>query len=138
MYVRLSKSNDKWIFSSNPTTITPINNAISFAPPMSRLPGNKPCEIVATENQHQLRLYIQSLQKLLCNFAPYCFHCQLTIEVYGPYLGQTHVWMVLRKTKTGITSPHLSVSYSTKGATEKGCDRPGTASPYRSACWSSW
>ena len=86
-----------------PQTITLINNPISFAPPMSQLPGNKPCEIVAAENQYQLRLYIQSLQKLLHNFAVYHFHCWLTIEVYRSYLGQTHVWMVLRKTKTGIT-----------------------------------
>ena len=59
---------------------------------------------MAAENQHQLRLYIQSLQKLLRNFAVHHFHCRQTIEVYGSYLGQTHVWMVLRKTKTGITT----------------------------------
>ena len=70
-----------------PQTITLIKNTISFAPPVSQLPGNKPPEIVAAENQHQLRLYIQSLQKLLCNFAVYYFHCQLTIEVYRSYLG---------------------------------------------------
>ena len=86
-----------------PQTITLINNTISFASPVSQFPGNKPHEIVATENQHQLRLYIQSLQTLLHNFAVYYFHCQLTIEVYGSYLGQTHLQMVLRKTKTGIT-----------------------------------
>ena len=74
-----------------PQTITPINNPISFAPPMSHFPGNTPCKIVAAKNQHQLRLYIQSLQKLLSNFAVYHFHCWLTIEVYGSYLGQTHV-----------------------------------------------
>ena len=44
-----------------PQTITQINNTISFAPPVSEFPGNKPCEIVVAENQHQLRLYIQSL-----------------------------------------------------------------------------
>ena len=87
-----------------PQTITTINNTISFAPPMSCFPGNTLHKIIAAENQHQLRLYIQSLQKLLCNFAVYCFLCQLTIEVYGSYPGQTHVRMVLRKTKTGITS----------------------------------
>ena len=78
-----------------PQIITPINNPVSLAPP---------CKIVAAENQHQLRLYIQSLQKLLSNFAVYHFHCWLTIEVYGSYLGQTHVQIVLRKTKTWITS----------------------------------
>ena len=87
-----------------PQTITPINNTISFAPPVSQFPGNKPHEIVAAENQHQLSLYIQSLQKLLRNFAVYRFCCQLTIEVYGSYLGQTYVQMVLKKTKTGKTS----------------------------------
>ena len=65
-----------------PQTITPIKNLISFAPPMSRLPGNKPRKIVAAEYQHQLRIYMQSLQKLLHNFAVYCFRCRLTIEVY--------------------------------------------------------
>ena len=87
-----------------PQTITPINNPISFAPPISHFPGNTLCEIMAAENQHQLRLYIQSLQKLLLNFAVYHFHCWLTIEVCGSYLGQTHVQMVLRNTKTGVTS----------------------------------
>ena len=85
-------------------TITPINNSVSFAPPVSHFPGNTLCNIMAAENQHKLRLHIQSLQKLLHNFAVYCYHFQLTIEVYGSYLGQTHVRMVLRKTKTGITS----------------------------------
>ena len=86
-----------------PQTTPPINNPISFAPPVSHFPGNTLREIVAAENQHQLRLYIQSLQKLLRNFAVYHFCCFLTIEVYGSYPGQTHVRMVLRKTKTGIT-----------------------------------
>ena len=87
-----------------PQTIIPRSNSISFAPPVSHFPGDTLHEIMAAENQHQLRLYIQSLQKLLCNFSVYRFHCRLTIEVYGSYLGQTHVWMVLRKTKTGVTS----------------------------------
>ena len=36
-----------------------------------------------------------------------------------------------------VQGPHISVSYSTKGAAETGCDGPCTTSPYRSACLSS-
>ena len=75
----------------NSQTITLINTPISFAPPVSHFPGTTQHAIVAAENQQQLRLYILSLQKLLQNFAVYHFQCQLTIEVYGSYLGQTHV-----------------------------------------------
>ena len=76
-----------------PQTIPPINHLISFASPVSRFPGNTLHKIMAAENQHQLRLYIQSLQKLLHNSAVYHFHCCLTIDMYGSYLGQTHVWL---------------------------------------------
>ena len=88
----------------NSQIITPINTPIGFAPPVSCFPGTTQRAIVAAENQQQLRLYILSLQKLLRNFAVYRFWCQLTIKVYGSYLGQTHVQLVLRKTKTGVTS----------------------------------
>ena len=87
----------------NSQIITPINTPIGFAPPVSCFPGTTQCEIVAAENQQQLRQYILSLQKLLQNFAVYCFQCHLTIKVYGSYLGQTHVQLALRKTKMGIT-----------------------------------
>ena len=87
----------------NSQIITPINTPIGFAPPVSHFPGTTQCAIVAAENQQQLRLYILSLQKLLRNFAVYRFRCKLTIKVYGSYLGQTHVQLVLRKTKTGTT-----------------------------------
>ena len=87
----------------NSQIITPINTLIGFAPPVSCFPGTTQCAIVAVENQQQLRQYILSLQKLLRNFAVYCFQCQLTIKVYGCYLEQTHVQLVLRKTKTGVT-----------------------------------
>ena len=53
--------------------ITPINTLIGFAPPVSCFPGTTQCAIVVAENQQQLRLYILSLQKLLCNFAVYRF-----------------------------------------------------------------
>ena len=53
--------------------ITPINTPIGFAPPVSRFPDTTQCVIVAAENQQQLRLYINNLQKLLCNFAVYRF-----------------------------------------------------------------
>ena len=87
----------------NSQIITPIDTLIGFAPPVSCLPGTTQCAIVAAENQQQLRQYILSLQKLLQNFAVYHFQCRLTIKVYGSYLGQTHVQLALRKTKTGIT-----------------------------------
>ena len=83
--------------------ITPINTPIGFAPPVSRFPDATQCAIVAAENQQQLRQYIKNLQKLLCNFAIYCFRCKLTVKIYGSYLGQTYVQLVLRKTKTGTT-----------------------------------
>ena len=70
---------------------------------MSCFPGTNQRVIVAVENQQQLRQYILSLQKLLQNFAVYHFRCRLTIKVYGSYLGQTHVQLALRKTKTGVT-----------------------------------
>ena len=85
----------------NSQIITPISTPIGFAPPVSCFPGTTQCAIVAAENQ--LRLYILSLQNLLQNFAVYHFWCKLTIKVYGSYLGQTHVQLVLRKTKTGVT-----------------------------------
>ena len=87
----------------NSKIITPINTQIGFAPPVSCFPGTNQCVIVAAENQQQLRQDILSLQKLLQNFAVYRFRCQLTIKVYGSYLGQTHVQLALRKTKTGVT-----------------------------------
>ena len=82
-----------------PQTIASVNNSPHFAPPISCFPGNPPCEVIASDNQQQLNMYIQSLQKLLYNFAMYRFHCKLTTEIYGSYLGQTHVQMVLRKAK---------------------------------------
>ena len=87
----------------NSQIITPIDTPIGFAPPVSCLPGTTQHAIVAAENQQQLRQYILSLQKLLQNFAVYRFQCRLTIKVYGSYLGQTHVQLALRKTKTEIT-----------------------------------
>ena len=87
----------------NSQITTPINTPIGFALPVNCFPGTNQCVIVAAENQQQLRQYILSLQKLLQNFAVYCFRCQLTIKVYGSYLGQTHVQLALRKTKTGVT-----------------------------------
>ena len=87
----------------NSQIITPIDTPICFAPPVSCFPGTAQCAIVAAENQQQLRQYILSLQKLLQNFAVYCFRCHLTIKVYGSHLGQTHVQLALRKTKKGIT-----------------------------------
>ena len=78
--------------------------ATTSRPPVSCFPGTTQCVIVAAEGQQQLRQYILSLQKLLRNFAVYHFRCQLTIKVYGSYLGQTRVQLVLRKTKTGVTS----------------------------------
>ena len=87
----------------NSQVITPISTPIGFAPPVSCFPGTDQCAIVAAKNQQQLRQYILSLQKLLQNFAVYHFRCQLTIKVYGSYLGQTHVQLALRKTKTGVT-----------------------------------
>ena len=87
----------------NSQIITPINTPIGFAPPVSCFPGTIQHAIVAAENQQQLRQYILSLQKLLQNFAVYCFLCQLTIKVYGSYLGQTHVQLASRKTKTEVT-----------------------------------
>ena len=64
-------------------------------PPVNHFPDANQCAIVAAGNQQQLRQYITSLQKLLWNFALYCFCCQLNIEVYGSYLGQTHVQIML-------------------------------------------
>ena len=52
---------------------TPIDTPIGFAPPVNCLPGTTQCAIVVVENQQQLRQYILSLQKLLQNFAVYCF-----------------------------------------------------------------
>ena len=84
-------------------TIASVDNFPHFTPPVNSSPGNSPCEVIAVDNQQQLRLYIHYLQKLLYNFAVYHFHCKLTTKIYGSYLGQTHVQMVLRKTKTGVT-----------------------------------
>ena len=88
----------------NSQTITLINTQIGFMLPVCHFPDATQCAIVAAGNQQQLRLYIVSLQKLLQNFTVYHFWCQLTIKVYGSYLGQTHVGLVLRKTKMGITA----------------------------------
>ena len=44
-------------------TITLIN--IGFTPPVCRFPDTTQCAIVAAGNQQQLRLYIDSLQKLM-------------------------------------------------------------------------
>ena len=74
-----------------PQTIASVKNSPHFAPPISCFPGNPPCEVIASDNQQQLKLYIQSLQKLLYNFVMYCFHCKLSTKIYGSYLGQTHV-----------------------------------------------
>ena len=64
---------------------------------------------MAADNQQKLKNYITSLQKLLRNFALYHFHCQLTIDVCGTYLGQTHIWLQLKKTRTdGTTSRELT------------------------------
>ena len=95
--------------------ITPINTPIGFVPPVCHFPDAAQCAIVAAGNQQQLRLYIASLQKLLRNFAVYHFQCQLTIEVYGSYFGQTHMQLVLRKTKTGITV-HKDFTFQTQVA----------------------
>ena len=82
----------------------PISSSVSFTPPVSHFPDVNQHVIVAAENQQQLRDYISSLQKLLRNFALYRFRCQLTIDVYGTYLGQTHVRLQLRKTRTDATA----------------------------------
>ena len=75
----------------NSQTITLINTPIGFMPPVCIFPDTTQHAIVAAGNQQQLRLYIDSLQKLLQNFTVYHFQCQLAVEVYGSYLGQTHV-----------------------------------------------
>ena len=74
-----------------PQTIASVNNSPHFTPPVNCFLGNPPREVIAADNQQQLRLYIHSLQKLLYNFAMYHFHCKLTTEICGSYLGQTHV-----------------------------------------------
>ena len=99
-YQRVSTSGYSVI---TPQTIASVNNSPHFTPPVNCFPGNPPHEVIAADNQQQLRLYIHSLQKLLYNFAMYRFHCNLTTEISGSYLGQTHGQMVLRKTKTGVT-----------------------------------
>ena len=90
-----------------PQPVSSVNNSFSLTPPASHITGNPPCEIVAVDNQQQLRLHIQSLQKLLYNFAVYCFHCELTTEIYRSYLGQTHILMVLQKMKTRKTTHRI-------------------------------
>ena len=74
-----------------PQIIASMNNSPHFTPPVNCFPGNPPCEVIAADNQQQLRSYIHSLQKPMYNFAVYHFHCKLTTEIYGSYLGQTHV-----------------------------------------------
>ena len=99
----------------NSQTITPINTPIGCMPPVCCFPDTTQHAMVAAGNQQKLRLYIDSLQKLLQNFTVYHFWCQSTIEVYGSYLGQTHVQLVLRKTKMGITA-HKDFTFQSQGA----------------------
>ena len=87
-----------------PTSQNPISSSISFMPPVNHFPDANQHAIVAVENQQQLRPSITSLQKRLQNFALYCFCCQLNIEIYGSYLGQTRVQLMLRKTRTDATA----------------------------------
>ena len=58
-------------------------------------------EIIAANNREQLRIYIQSLQRLLINFAAYRFHCKLTLNISLSYAGSTNVFMSLRKSHKG-------------------------------------
>ena len=62
-----------------------------------------PREIVAADNQEQLQLYIESLQRLLVNFAAYRFRCKLPLNIFSSYTGQTNVFITLRKRHTGKT-----------------------------------
>ena len=106
-----------------PQTIASVNNSPHFKPPVNCFPGNPPHEVIAVGNQQQLGLYIHSLQKLLYNFAMYCFHCKLTTKIYGSYLGQTHVRMVLKKTRTGVTVyKDFPFPPGNKGTNKTGCD----------------
>ena len=61
-------------------------------------------EIIAVNNQEQLRIYIQSLQKLLINFAAYRFHCKLTLNISLSYTRSTNVFMLLKNTHRGTTA----------------------------------
>ena len=119
-YLRASVSGYSVI---TPQTTASVNNSLHFAPPVGCFPGNPPHEIIASDNQQQLKLYIQSLQKLLYNFAVYRFHCKLTTEICGSYLGQAHEQMILRKTRTGVTTykdltfhSHLAIKEQLKQA----------------------
>ena len=103
MYVQLSTSNYQQIFSTKLSDYNPNQYPDWFCTTCELFPGTTQCAIVAAENQQQLRQYILSLQKLQQNFAVYHLWCQLTIKVYVSYLGQTHVQLALRKTKTGVT-----------------------------------
>ena len=49
----------------NSQTITLLNTSIGFAPSVCHFPDTTQCAIVAAGNQQQLRLYIDSLRKLL-------------------------------------------------------------------------
>ena len=61
-------------------------------------------EIMAANNQEQLCIYIQSLQKLLINFTAYRFHCELTLNISLSYTGSMNVFMLLKKTHRGTTA----------------------------------
>ena len=61
-------------------------------------------EIIATNNQEQLQNYIQSVQKLLVNFAAYRFHCKLTLIISLSYTSSMNVFMLLKKTRRGMTA----------------------------------
>ena len=61
-------------------------------------------EIIAANNQEQLQNYIQSLQKLLVNFAAYRFHCKLTLNISLSHTGSMNVFMLLKKTCRGTTA----------------------------------
>ena len=60
-------------------------------------------ETIAVHNQEQLRIYVQSLQKLLINFAAYRFHCKLAHNISLSYTGLMNVFMLLKKTCRGTT-----------------------------------
>ena len=58
-------------------------------------------ELITAHNQEQLCNYVQSLQKLLVNFAAYRFHCKLTLNISMSYTGLMNVYMLLKKTCKG-------------------------------------
>ena len=104
MYVRLSTSNNQQIFSAKLSNYNPNQYPNWFCTTCELFPRHYPmCDCSSRESATVETIYTL-FTKPSTNFAVYRFQCQLTIKVYGSYLGQTHVQLVLRKTKTGVTS----------------------------------